>query len=49
MIGTAGAANYVEGVGAAARVDAPFGMAYDFPSRSLFFLDSGNALLRRIR
>lgn len=43
------AGGYLEAIGAAAVLDNPFGIAYHFPSKSLFFVDSGNAVLRRIR
>ena len=40
---------YVEDTGDIARFDSPFAVAYHFPSRSLFVLDSGNAVIRRIK
>jgi hypothetical protein len=41
--------SYLEGTGSAARVAAPFSITYHFPSRSLFFVDGGNAVIRRIQ
>ncbi|MFZ5469558.1 MAG: DUF4215 domain-containing protein [Myxococcota bacterium] len=41
------AGSYAEGRGAAAGLAFPFSVAYHFPSRSLFFVDSGNAVIRR--
>jgi cysteine-rich repeat protein len=43
------AGSYQEGVGAAAALDNPFSVTYHFPSRSLFFVDGGNAVIRRIQ
>ncbi len=43
------AAGYVEGTGATARFDGPFSIAYHYPSRSLFVMDSNNHVIRRIR
>jgi cysteine-rich repeat protein len=40
---------YAEGVGAAAAMSGPYGVTYHFPSRSLFFVDGGNAVIRRIQ
>jgi hypothetical protein len=49
LAGAAGMPGYVEGTGAAARFRFPFSVAYHFPSRSLFVVDSGNYVIRRIR
>lgn len=43
------AGGYAEGVGAAAALDSPFSMAFHFPSNSLFVVDSGNSVIRRIQ
>jgi cysteine-rich repeat protein len=40
---------YAEGTGVQARLDSPFDVAHDAGSNSLFVLDSGNAVIRRIR
>jgi cysteine-rich repeat protein len=40
---------YAEGVGSAAAFDDPFSVSYDPASRSLFVLDSGNFVIRRIQ
>jgi hypothetical protein len=40
---------YVEGVGTGAELSNPFSVVYHFPSRSLFFVDGGNSVIRRIR
>lgn len=40
---------YVEGVGTAAQFSNPFSIAFHFPSSSLFVVDSGNSVIRRIR
>jgi len=42
-------AGYVEGPGATARFDGPFSIAYHYPSRSLFVMDSANHVIRRVR
>jgi cysteine-rich repeat protein len=49
MIGTAMMAGYTEGVGSAARIASPFGITYHYPSRSLFWLDGGNCVIRRVQ
>jgi cysteine-rich repeat protein len=49
MIGTATMAGYTEGVGSAARIASPFGITYHYPSRSLFWLDGGNCVIRRVQ
>ena len=49
MIGTQGAAGYQEGTGNGAMLNGPFSIVYHFPSASLFVLDSGNYVIRRIR
>jgi hypothetical protein len=49
MAGTAGSSGYTEGFGATARFDGPFGLAYHWPSRSLFVVDAANNVIRRIR
>jgi hypothetical protein len=41
--------NYLEGVGTAARLDGPFDIVFHYPSNSLFFLDGGNNVIRRIQ
>jgi cysteine-rich repeat protein len=40
---------YVEGVGAAARLDNPWSLTFNYPSASLFVFDGGNAVIRRIQ
>ncbi len=40
---------YAEGTGAAAQFYNPFSLAFHFPSNSLFLVDSGNAVIRRIQ
>jgi hypothetical protein len=40
---------YAEAVGAAAAFNAPFNIAFHFPSNSLFVYDSGNSVIRRIQ
>jgi hypothetical protein len=40
---------YTEGVGLAAEFSNPFSVAYHFPSSSLFVVDGGNAVIRRIQ
>src|SRR5690606_6691895 len=40
---------YAEGVGASAQLSFPYSIAFHFPSNSLFFVDSGNAVIRRIQ
>lgn len=40
---------YMEGVGAAALLNTPFEVAYDHASASLFVLDSGNKVIRRVQ
>lgn len=49
MIGAAGTAGYLEGVGTVARMDSPWGLAFHYPSGSLFWFDSGNCVVRRIQ
>jgi hypothetical protein len=43
------AGGYAEGIGSAAQMANPFSLTYHFPSRSLFFVDGGNAVIRRIQ
>jgi len=40
---------YTEGTGLAAEFANPFSVAYHFPSRSLFVVDGGNSVIRRIQ
>jgi cysteine-rich repeat protein len=40
---------YTEGVGIMAQLDGPYGLAWHFPSNSLFVLDSTNRVIRRIQ
>lgn len=40
---------YAEGVGSAAQFKGPFSMAFHYPTNSLFVLDGGNYVLRRIQ
>ncbi len=40
---------YMEDVGTAALFDSPFGLAYHWPSSSLFVVDGGNEVIRRIQ
>lgn len=40
---------YAEGVGAQAQLSSPFSVAYHFPTRSLFFVDADNAVIRRVQ
>jgi hypothetical protein len=49
--GSSGVCNpaHVEGVGIQARFDTPWDVAYHPTSNSLFVLDGGNAVIRRIR
>jgi cysteine-rich repeat protein len=49
MVGTRDSAGYVEGVGTAALFSAPYEMAFHFPTNSLFVLDAGNYVIRRIQ
>lgn len=43
------AGGYVEGTGTAARFNGPFSLAYHYPSKSLFVLDSVNRVIRRMQ
>jgi cysteine-rich repeat protein len=43
------AGGYLEGVGAAAQLANPWSITYHFPSRSLFWVDGGNSVIRRIQ
>jgi len=43
-----GGGGYAEGVGNAAQLSCPFSVVFHFPSRSLFFSDGGNSVLRQI-
>lgn len=49
MAGTAGSSGSADGVGLAAGFDGPFSVAYHFPSRALYVVDSANAVIRRIQ
>ncbi|WAS95485.1 hypothetical protein [Nannocystis punicea] len=40
--------DYIEGTGVEARFNAPFALAYHYPSKSLFVLDSANRVIRRV-
>ena len=40
---------YNEGVGTAALFDGPFGLAFHWPSNSIFAQDAGNNVIRRIQ
>jgi cysteine-rich repeat protein len=40
---------YAEGVGVQAQLDFPYSIAFHYPSGSLFFMDSGNNVIRRIQ
>ena len=44
-----GPGGYAEGVGSAAEFDGPFSASYDPVTRSLFVLDGGNFVIRRIQ
>lgn len=41
--------SHMDGVGNAAQFNLPFSVAYHFPSRSLFVVDGGNNVIRRIQ
>jgi len=41
--------SYLEGVGSAAAFDNPYSVSYDPVTRSLFVLDAGNFVIRRIQ
>jgi cysteine-rich repeat protein len=47
--GNCGAGGYAEGAGALAQLDSPFSIAYHYPSRSLFFVDGANFVIRRVQ
>ena len=49
MLGTQDFSGYTEGVGTAAVFSAPYEMVFHFPSNSLFVLDAGNYVIRRIQ
>lgn len=49
MIGAPGMNGYLEETGATARMNNPYGVAFHFPSRSMFFIDAANSVIRRIR
>lgn len=49
MIGTPGSAGYLEGVGSAARIDSPWGLAFHYASGSIFWFDNANCVVRRIQ
>ncbi|HEY3352169.1 MAG TPA: hypothetical protein VGQ83_02895 [Polyangia bacterium] len=44
-----GPVTYAEGVGNAAVLNCPYSAVYHYPSRSLFFADGGNDVIRQIR
>jgi hypothetical protein len=39
----------VEGVGTAARLSGPWDVKFHYPSNSLFFFDTANAVVRRVQ
>jgi len=43
------AGSYAEGTGTAALFNNPFSIVYHFPSNSLFVLDGGNYVIRRVQ
>jgi hypothetical protein len=47
--GTPPPGSYANGVGSAAAFANPWSMAFHFPSNSLFIVDGGNAVIRRIQ
>ncbi|MFC1654477.1 hypothetical protein ACFL2F_01620 [Myxococcota bacterium] len=48
--GTCGSTGgYMEGVGNQAEFSCPFSLVYHFPTRSIYVLDSGNLVIRRIK
>jgi hypothetical protein len=47
--GTPPGGGYAEGVGAAVQLDSPFSIVFHYPSGSLFILDSGNYVIRRVQ
>ncbi len=49
LLGRDGMAGWADGTGRAARLSGPFSVAFHFPSNSLFFLDGGNGLIRRVQ
>ncbi len=40
---------YLEGVGAAAQINFPWSIAFHYPSNSLFWVDGGNNVIRRVQ
>jgi hypothetical protein len=48
LVGAPMSPGYVEGVGSAARLDSPWGLAFHYPSNSLFFVDASR-VIRRIQ
>jgi hypothetical protein len=40
---------YVNGIGTNAELDTPFGVVFHYPSNSLFVLDAGNNVIRRVQ
>ena len=50
MLGSSGMAGYMEATtGSAARLNNPWSITYHYPSRSLFWLDGGNCVIRRVQ
>ena len=47
LVGMPMMSGYVEGIGSAARLSLPWGLAFHYPSNSLFV--SSNTMIRRIR
>ena len=43
------AGSYAEGTGTAALFDNPFSIVYHYPSSSLFIIDAGNYVIRRVQ
>ena len=48
LVGAPMSPGYVEGVGSGARLDSPWGLAFHYPSNSLFFVDASQ-VIRRIQ
>ena len=40
---------FADGVGTAALVDGPFALAFHYPSNSIFLLEAGNFVIRRVQ
>jgi cysteine-rich repeat protein len=49
LAGTPGSTGYQEGVGALALFNGPYDIVFHFPTNSLFVLDGGNNVIRRIQ